>query len=340
MRAKEVANDMRKKIIAYHEKKIGLTKIHEKTNVAISTIKKIIEKWKKSGVIVNLPRSGRKKCTTTRQDRLIIQHMERNPRLSVPKLEAELKTNYQLEVSKTTIRKRLNKAGYHGRRPSKKPWLSTRNVRRRLEWARAHVNWTVDQWKTVLWSDETKVNLFGSDGINKIWRKRGERLRKKNLLPTVKHGGGSIMVWGCFNWKGVGNIHVIPGIMTKEVYLDLLENNLMSSKRKLRLQNNFIFQQDGDPKHTAKIVSEWFTKNRIKKLDWPAQSPDMNPIEHLWTIIKRKVRERAPTNKTELEKVLREEWELLDKDTMKKLVESMPQRVAEVIKARGGHTHY
>lgn len=321
-------------------KNIGPTKIHEKTKVARPTIESIIRKWKKTGVICNLPRSGRRKCTTPRQDRLIVKHMDGNPRMSVPKLRDNLKINYQVDVSNQTIRRRLKKAGYNGRRPCKKPLLSKRNIHRRLEWAKAHVNWTVHQWKSVLWSDETKINLFGSDGITRIWRKSGDRLKKKNLLPTVKHGGGSIMVWGCFNHKGVGNLHVIEGIMTKEVYLDLLQTNLIASKKKLRLKNDFIFQQDGDPKHTAKIVDQWFVKQRIKKLDWPAQSPDMNPIEHLWTVIKRKVQERSPKNKKELEQVLREEWELLDKKTLENLVESMPRRVAEVIKAKGGHTRY
>lgn len=266
--------------------------------------------------------------------------VEINPRLSVSKLNAELTKNYQLTVSNTTITKRLKESGLHGRRPCKKPWLSKRNIKRRFQWAKDHAGWTVEQWKSVLWSDESKFNIFGTDGISYIRRKTGERLKRKNLLPTVKHGGGNIMVWGCMSWKGLGNLHVIDGIMTKEVYLDILERNLLPSKKKLRLQSNFIFQQDGDPKNTAKVVSEWFTKKRINKMDWPAQSPDMNPIEHLSTIMKRKVRCRSPKNKSELEKALREEWESFDPEISRKLVESMPKRVAEVIKARGGHTHY
>lgn len=183
-----------------------------------------------------------------------------------------------------TIRNRLHFVEYKGMVAVKKSWLSAKNIKRRLKWARDHVNWTIKQSKSVLWSDETKIVLFGSDGIVGKWRRPNERLNKECLRPTVKHGGGelnikesvlayfslntilflgSLMIWGSMSWSGVGDIEFIDGIMNKEVYQGILERKLSSSVRKSGLQRRFIFQKDGDPKHTAKTVTAWLKKKKI-----------------------------------------------------------------------------
>lgn len=86
--------------------------------------------------------------------------------------------------------------GLVGARPSKKPLISTKNARARLKFAQAHKDWSIGDWSRVLWSDESKFNLFSSDGIRYVRRPSGSRNDKKYQVPTVKHGGGSIMVWG------------------------------------------------------------------------------------------------------------------------------------------------
>lgn len=153
---------------------------------------------------------------------------------------------------------------------------------------------------------------------------------------------GSVMVWGCFAKNGVGNLDFIPTTMTKEVYIDLLNRNLKESARKLGLTRSFTFQQDNDPKHTAKVVQQWFQQQHIKVMDWPAQSPDLNPIENLWNELDRKLRRRPdqPKNVKELENFLKEEWAKIDQETTAKLVGSMPRRIQAVKEAKGGHTKY
>lgn len=151
---------------------------------------------------------------------------------------------------------------------------------------------------------------------------------------------GRVMIWGSMAWNGVGNLEFIDGIMTKEVYLDLIQKNLPETARKLRLSRQYTFQQDGDPKHTAKIVSQWFQKKKISVLEWPAQSPDLNPIEHLWSILKQKIRERGPRNLSDLKAIVLEEWNKITTDVCQKLVESMPRRCQAVIDSKGGHTKY
>ena len=148
------------------------------------------------------------------------------------------------------------------------------------------------------------------------------------------------MVWGSFGWNAVGNLAIIEETMTKEVYQAILDKNLRSSSRKIGIGRTFIFQQDNDPKHTSKIIHKWFVNNKISLLPWPSQSPDLNPIENLWSYLERKMSGRRPNNKFDLEQILKAEWEKIPQDYCRKLVESMPKRIREVIKAKGGHTKY
>ncbi len=117
----------------------------------------------------------------------------------------------------------------------------------------------MDYWN--LWSDETKINLFGSEGVKRVWRQPSEEYKDKCVLPTVKHGGGSVMVWGCMSAAGTGELQFIEGTMNANMYCDIL---------KQRLGRRAVFQHDNDPKHTSKTL-------RVKVMDWPSMSPEPKP---------------------------------------------------------------
>jgi DDE superfamily endonuclease len=196
------------------------------------------------------------------------------------------------------------------------------------------------QWDKVLFTDETKINLFSSDGRIRVWREPKRRLSVENCLPTVKHGGGGVTMWGCMSSKGVGKLVFIDGTMDRYSYKRILAENLASSCEILDLPEDFIFQQDNDPKHKSKYVQEFFTENGINVLDWPSQSPDLNPIEHLWDHVKREVRKRSPKNIRELREKIMEIWNEITPDLCKRLVYSMPKRIEEVVRAKGGPTSF
>ena len=142
-------------------------------------------------------------------------------------------------------------------------------------------------WKHVLWSDESKYHFFGSDDKVMVWRTPKEEYNKKCRVPTVKHGGGNVKVWGCFAWNGVENLVFIEENMTSEMYKNILDKNLFQSSRKLQMDSDMVFQHDNDPKHTAHIVRYGLSENYVERLIWPLFLPDLNPVEHLWDELER-----------------------------------------------------
>jgi hypothetical protein len=221
---------------------------------------------------------------------------------------------------------------------AKKPFLSERNRVKRLQWARDHLHWTPQQWRSVLWSDESKF-VIRYRASRKVWRLNGERLNPKNTMKTVKHDK-KVMVWGCFTYGGVGKLYRVHGIMRKEQYHCILVNQMMPSARGLFFDNNWIFQQDNDPKHTAHINKAYLRNKGVNVLDWPAQSPDLNPIENLWNELDRRLKNRRCNSEEELFDVLKAGWEALPDDLLESLVDSMPRRCQAVIEARGNATKY
>jgi len=225
----------------------------------------------------------------------------------------------------------------------KRPFLSKRHRRERLDFALAHQDWTVEDWKSVVWSDETKINCLGSDGRKWVWKKAGEGLSDRLVQGTLKFGGGSLMVWGCMMWDGVGFACKIDGKMDGDLYVKILDEDLRASVEFYdKSLDDLIFQQDNDPKHTSKKAKTWFKNNDIKVLPWPAQSPDLNPIEHLWDHLKRRLGEyeRPSVGMMELWDRVEKEWGKIEAGVCQNLIESMPRRVAAVVKAKGGYTKY
>ncbi|RWR98947.1 transposase-like protein [Dinothrombium tinctorium] len=332
--------DMRSLVIKLREEGLSMGKIAERIKLKKSSVQYIIEKYRKTKTVKNQRRKGRKRLTTPNDDRTIVRLFKTDRRKSAPKAAAELGEHHGILVSPQTIRRRLHEQGFHGRTARKKPFISDVNKKKRIKWARDHLQKDLEFWKRVIWSDESKFNFFAPDGNMKVWRKKGEALKKECLRPTVKHGGGNVMVWGCFSWFGVGPLVFIDELMCKEDYLNILKQNVKQAAREMQIWDQFIFQQDNDPKHTAKIVKKWFLDNNICRLDWVAQSPDLNPIEHLWSDIERRLNGRSPRNKTELKELLREAWFSTDLNFIHKLINSMPNRCRRVIHYKGGPTEY
>ena len=142
------------------------------------------------------------------------------------------------------------------RKSKKTPLLLKRHTR--LKFVRQHQEKENSFWERVLWTDETKIEFFGHNYRNYVWRKDGEPYSPKNTVPTVKFSSGSIMIWGGFSVKGMGKILVVDGKMNAQKYKLILQENLISSVESLEPPSDYIFLQDNDPKHTTKSTKKWF----------------------------------------------------------------------------------
>ncbi|GFT34175.1 transposable element Tc1 transposase [Trichonephila clavipes] len=273
-------------------------------------------------------------------ERRVIHQVKIDPKISAPKIAASTSNTLGRSVSAETVRRVLRKAGYNGRVAQKKPLIGKRNRVKRLKFAKEHILKPQQFWNEVIFRDESKLNIFGSDGRRMVWRKPNTSHHPKHTIPTVKHGDGSVMVWGCMAAPGVGKLVFIDGVMHKMAYLNILQNNLKENADKLGLGSNFIFQQDNDPKHAAFVVKEWLLYHCRNQLNTPPQSPNLNVIENLWSHLERAVQKHQITSKEQLKSVLQEEWLNIAPDTPRHLVESIPRRLEAVISAKGYATKY
>lgn len=306
-----------------------------------STIHNIIEKYRSENQISSASRSGRPPKLTERHIRHLVNVVKEDRQQSLDEITEKFNQLSLVSVSSKTIRHTLHNEGFYGRAGKRKPLISEKNRKKRLEWSHIRKNWD-SEWDTIIWSDESRFLLFQNDAHHWVWRRPHEKYDVNCLIPTVKSGNRGVMVWGCFTKNKIGPLVQVSGKITGSVYIEVLENNLLPFINELENNLEYVFQDDNAPVHRAKIVKQWMENNSIINIPWPAQSPDLNPIEHLWDVLERKVRKHNPhpKNLTELMAVLEEEWYKIEPEILQNLVESMPRRVQAVIDSHGYPTKY
>jgi transposase len=338
MFGKELSETLRERIIGSYLSGIKQCIISEELGVPKSTVNDTIKRYKKTGSATPEKRPGRPKILTKRDTRTL-QRIICKDRFSplgdvTDRLNSSLNTNFH----HNTVRKYLHNEGLGNYTAQKKPLLTRKQRKDRLRWSKDKKNWQ-EEWKQVVWSDESRFALFESDGRVRVWRRAGDTYNKDCIQPTVKFGGGSVMFWGCFGWHGVGPLVVVEGNMDSDKYVNILANHFIPW---VSNYPNSIFQQDGASCHTSSYTVWWMSSHAVPILDWVAQSPDLNPIENLWNHLDRQVRKRRPLpkSKQELISAVQEEWGKITIETIHDLILSLPRRIKAVIKAKGGHTKY
>ncbi len=273
-----------------------------------------------------------------RENRSLIRIVKQNRFKNLGELHKEW-TEAGVKASRATTHRRVKEFGYSCRIPFVKPLLNHRQHQNRLAWAQEKKNWTVAQWSNVLFSDESKLCIsFGNQGP-RVWRKGGEAHSPSCMKSSVKFPQSVMIGVQCHLLVLVHCVFLKTNV-TAPVYQEILEHFMLPSADKLFGDADFIFQQDLAPAHTAKSTKSWLNDHGVGVLDWPANSPDLNPIENLWGIVKRKMRNKRPKNADELKATVKETWASIPPQQCHKLTTSMPRRIEEVIKAKGAPTKY
>lgn len=338
---KELTVFERGMIIGLHKGDHGASDISRILGIPRSTCQNVIKKYDEKGLTDTLPRSGRPALLTEREERALIHQVKENRKNSIEEITESFNQLNLTPISISTSRRILHKYDYFGRIGKRKPFVSENNRQKRLKWCRERKFWN-EEWDNIIWSDESRYLLFENDGQQWVWREPHEKYDVDCLVPTVKSGNNGVMIWGCFVKNKLGPLVVLDGKITGEVYKNLLDSHLLPFIESLDETITFSFQDDNAPVHRANLVLEWKEENLIPSIPWPAQSPDLNPIEHLWDHLGRKVHEHKPRpkNKNELITVLKEEWLNIENNYLEKLVNSMPSRIEAVIENKGNPTRY
>ena len=237
---KRVSHDDRVKMVVLRDEGYSLQEIASKLKCNRNTVCRTLAKQRACGTVDDRKRSGRPRISTHRDDRVLQRICLHNRRFTSSHLKREWEQSSGVTSSARTVRRRLDDVGLFGRMDRKKPLLTDLHRQLRLQWAKERKNWGVDQWYKVIWSNESKFNLFGSNGRVYIRRRVREDYLPECVQSTVKFGGGSVMVWGCVTSDGVGPLTTVDGRMKAKDYIDLLEQTLVSFMT--TMGSDYVFQ--------------------------------------------------------------------------------------------------
>ena len=324
-------------------------KIEAQLGIPHSTSFSFVTRAQECESIENLPWPGRPRKLSNTTVRYLARNAEVNSRVPLE----ELRNLTNIDASIQTIRCQLCKKGIRKWRAVKRPFFTPKHAKQHLAWARAHQNWTVDDWKRIIWSDECPVQKDSKAPNNWVFRRQNKREKyaPRNVQMKAKYGNVSQLIWGCFVGDKLGPIVFFPSTVNQDVYIEVLRQYLDPFVKALAVDGitNLEFEQDNARPHVARRAREFLDalakKHGFTIMDWPANSPDLSPIENLWAHLKHELRRQYPDtpklsgSPQAIRAVLRQRlhkiwWEIGEK-VLKALVEDMLERCMKVIAAKG-----
>jgi transposase len=280
--------------------------------------------------------SGRKRKLDDRDVRHIVDEASK-PGASA----GSIKSTLGLEVSHSTILRAIKSSKHLTyQKLLKKPRLTQAQKQTRWDFARKHITWTY-QWHFVIFSDEKRFNLDGPDGCTLYWH---DLRHEERSFFTRQGGGQSVMIWCAISRMHRSPIVVIEGALNADRYIQLLSKYLRPLRQQLlhEVGSDPIFQQDNAPAHVAGQTRDWLDRQGITYMDWPPNSPDLNPIENVFGLLVKAVYagNRQFLSIADLTLQIRQCWATLDQNQIANIIDSMHNRMLEAFQEIGGSTHY
>lgn len=305
-----------------------------------SVISRLHRRYREEGDVAERHR-GRGRITSPRQDRFLQLTARRNRNVTAPELQIRLQEVHQVEVSADTVRRRLHESNLRARRPLRVPPVTRGNRGARLVWAQEHILWTNANWANVLFSDESRFGIYPDSRRVRVWREPGRINRLTFAQEVYSYQGGTIMVWGGISVGGRTDLILLDGFMTGMSYRDSILQPIVIPYA-AAVGPGFLFMHDNARPHTSRLAMDFLDEYGIAVLQWPAQSPDLNPIEHVWDMLQREVLHmgRPRINPQTLFLALTDAWNAIPQANIDNLIFSMSRRCRAVLNARGGHTNY
>ena len=190
----------------------------------------------------------------------------RNPFYSAPRVLREVRQARGINVGVQTIRNRLHDSGLRARRPNVVPVLTQRHRQARLQWAREHRGWTLNQWSRVIFSDESRFAVDHNDGRIRVWRRRGERFHPLFAVAHNRWGAGSVMIWAGISSEYRTDLHAVQGNVNGQYYLDNMVTPIVVPLA-TRQNPNFLFMDDNAPAHRARLVQNALIQNNVVRME-------------------------------------------------------------------------
>ncbi|GFX87102.1 transposable element Tcb2 transposase [Trichonephila clavipes] len=245
-------------------------------------------------------------------------------------------------ISRFTVARRLHGGGLFARRPVRCVPLTPPHRRRRSLWCREHRNWRDNEWGRVLFTDESRFSLSSDSHRILIWRERGSRNHPSNIIERDRYGGRGVLVWGGIMLGSRTDLHIFDaGSVNETRYCnEILLPYVRLFKGAMCLQ--FLFMDDNAPCHHTVAAEQLLESEDIERMDWPVRSPDLNPIEHVWDFLGRRLAARTlpPVTIRELRLALQDEWAAMPQQLIDTLILSMSRRCETCLAVRGDHIPY
>ncbi|GFV98417.1 transposable element Tcb1 transposase [Trichonephila clavipes] len=258
--------------------------VSEELGIAQSVISRIWQRFQDDGNVSRYYNTGRPQVTAPNEDQYLGVTAKRNRRSTASDLSRQLSSTTGTTVSRQTVYRRLGHIGLYACRPVRCVPLTATHCRLRLTWSGEHALWTPQQWSCVMFSDESRFILQSDSHRNLIWRAPGTRYLQENTIERRRYSGAVCLIWGGIILGSRTDLHIQSVTMTDHIYRDvILEQHVRFFRGAMGAE--FLFMEDNTRPRHANIVDECLQSEDITRMDFPAYSPDLNPIEHVWDIL-------------------------------------------------------